>query len=128
MRVSKVYPSDCCAALLCYTAVQVEAMKHGFAIRTALGDPGTPDKPYPHADSINAAVADLLSDDFINKLRGITKDNDVLPDTAYGGRWVYIQRPELLAVQVCVCVLSGWSGDRHVAVACSVPTVFIHRT
>jgi hypothetical protein len=66
---------------------QVEAMKHGFAIRTALGDPGTPDLPFKWADSINAAVSDLLNDSFIDILRSSTKDDDVLPDTEYGGRW-----------------------------------------
>jgi hypothetical protein len=32
------------------------------------------------------AVADLLDDAFLDKLRAATKDNGVLPDTEYGGR------------------------------------------
>eukprot|EP00878_Enallax_costatus_P018979 GHUV01020007.1.p1 GENE.GHUV01020007.1~~GHUV01020007.1.p1 ORF type:complete len:457 (+),score=130.97 GHUV01020007.1:1014-2384(+) len=65
----------------------VEAMKHGFAVRTALGDPGTPEQPFDHADSINAAVADLLSDDFVAQLRAMTRDNGVIAGDLYGGRW-----------------------------------------
>ncbi|WIA36576.1 hypothetical protein OEZ86_007868 [Tetradesmus obliquus] len=65
----------------------VEAMKHGFAIRTALGDPGTAERPFPHADAINAAVRDLLDDSFVEKLRAATRDDGVLPDDEYGGRW-----------------------------------------
>jgi hypothetical protein len=61
-------------------------MKHGFAVRTALGDPGTAEQPFPHAGAINAAVADLLADAFVDKLRAATKDDGVLPDTEYGGR------------------------------------------
>jgi gamma-glutamyltranspeptidase len=67
-------------------ALQVEAMKHGFAVRTALGDPGTPKQPFPHAAAITAAVKDLLDDAFVDKLRAATKDDGVLPDTEYGGR------------------------------------------
>lgn len=66
--------------------MQVEAMKHGFAVRTALGDPGAPEQPFEHADSINAAVADLLSDEFVASLRKLTQDNGVIADEVYGGR------------------------------------------
>ncbi|KAF8065580.1 GGT2 [Scenedesmus sp. PABB004] len=65
----------------------VEAMKHGFAVRTALGDPGTPAAPFPHADRIAAAAADLLDARFAASLRAATRDDGVLPDEAYGGRW-----------------------------------------
>ncbi len=64
-------------------------MKHGFAVRVHLGDTGAP--PGPHAPNItadvSAAVNDLLSDTFTDQLRAITKDNGVLPDDRYGGRW-----------------------------------------
>lgn len=63
-------------------------MKHGFAVRTALGDPGSPQQPFPEAASIQAAVGDLLSDGFVDALRAKTQDDDVLPDNQYGGRWV----------------------------------------
>lgn len=84
-------------------ASQVEAMKHGFAIRTALGDPGTPQQPFPHAAAVNAAVQDLLDDAFVEKLRAATKDNGVLPDTEYGGRWAWLPSGclQLQALMVC---------------------------
>lgn len=65
---------------------QVEAMKHGFAVRTALGDPGTSEAPFEHADSIHAAVSDLLSNEFVSQLKRITLDNGVIADDKYGGR------------------------------------------
>lgn len=61
-------------------------MKHGFAVRTALGDPGTEDHPFPEANKILAATRDLLNDTFVGYLRAITSDDGVLQDTAYGGR------------------------------------------
>ncbi len=45
----------------------IEAQKHAFAIRTALGDPGTPDRPFAFKDEIWAAVGDLLNDEFIER-------------------------------------------------------------
>jgi len=63
-------------------------MKHGFAVRTALGDPGSQLQPYESADAIAAAVGDLLDDAFVDKLRSATRDDTVLDDRAYGGRWV----------------------------------------
>lgn len=62
-------------------------MKHGFAVRTALGDPGTPGAPTQLADSINAATRDLLDDGFVAQLRGMTRDDAVLPPEQYGGAW-----------------------------------------
>jgi hypothetical protein len=64
----------------------VEALKHGFAVRTALGDPGTPAAPFPGAAAISAAAADLTSDAFISRMRAMTQDDGVLPSDAYGGR------------------------------------------
>lgn len=66
--------------------MQVEAFKHGFAMRTALGDPGPDDKPLPGAARIHAAVRDMLNDTFIDTLRAATKDDAVLPAVAYGGK------------------------------------------
>jgi gamma-glutamyltranspeptidase len=62
-------------------------MKHGFAVRTALGDPGTPADPSPHASSIWAATKDLLSDAFVTQMRGVTSDTGVLDSKQYGGKW-----------------------------------------
>ena len=62
-------------------------MKHGFAVRTALGDPGTKTAPSEHAASINDALSDLLNDEFIEELRSKTKDDSVLDDDQYGGKW-----------------------------------------
>lgn len=70
-----------------YAVAQVEALKHGFAVRTALGDPGSKAQPYATAHRITAAVSDLLNDTFIDQLRAATHDDTVLEDTAYGGKW-----------------------------------------
>ena len=70
------------------THLQVEAFKHGFAVRTALGDPGNQQRPFPEAGKIRAAARDLLNDTFVDYLRALTSDDTVLRDTAYGGRWV----------------------------------------
>jgi hypothetical protein len=67
--------------------LQDEAFKHGFAVRTALGDPGTPEGPFKASKAIHAAVRDLLDDSFVTHLRSITSDDSVLRDTVYGGRW-----------------------------------------
>lgn len=64
-------------------------MKHGFAVRTALGDPGTEEHPFPAAHKIHAATRDLLNGTFVEYLRAITSDDGVLQDTIYGGRWAY---------------------------------------
>lgn len=61
-------------------------MKHGFAVRTALGDPGTQERPFPEARKIHAAVRDLLNDTFVDYLRALTSDDTVLRDSVYGGR------------------------------------------
>ena len=72
----------------------IEAMKHGFAVRAALGDPGGAKgggggrrRRSPYADQILAAARDLLDDDFIDTLRAATRDGGVLAPEAYGGRW-----------------------------------------
>jgi hypothetical protein len=72
----------------CPVGWQVEALKHGFAVRTALGDPGTKEQPFSESDKIQLAVQDLLNDTFVNHLRALTSDDTVLQDLAYGGRWV----------------------------------------
>lgn len=81
-------PAYCCrTSVPCCSLCQVEAFKHGFAVRTALGDPGTKQRPFPESDKIHAAVRDLLSDTFVDHLRALTSDDTVLQDLSYGGRW-----------------------------------------
>lgn len=72
---------------LCLLLLQVECLKHGFAVRTALGDPGTAEHPSEHAGSIKAALTDLLDDSFIEGLKAKTKDDWVLDQEEYGGKW-----------------------------------------
>ncbi|KAL4444378.1 hypothetical protein ABPG75_012115 [Micractinium tetrahymenae] len=63
----------------------VEAMKHAFALRMNLGDPG-PDavNPFVQLTPILGALADP---DFISSLRSEILNNGTLPMNAYGGRW-----------------------------------------
>jgi hypothetical protein len=84
--------------------VQVEAFKHGFAVRTALGDPGTQQRPFPAAAKVHAATRDLLNDTFVDYLRALTSDDTVLQDTMYGGRCA--QAAMICAERVCW----AWSG------------------
>ncbi|KAI8464305.1 MAG: gamma-glutamyltranspeptidase [Monoraphidium minutum] len=70
----------------------IEAQKHGFAVRTALGDPGPEGAPFAHADEIWAATRDLLDAGFTDSLRAATRDGRVLAPEAYGGRWNPIGR------------------------------------
>lgn len=62
-------------------------MKHGFVMRTALGDPGPADNPNNMAPQIQEVLSDLLDDAYISQLRAMTKDNSVLPSSRYGGKW-----------------------------------------
>ncbi|KAF5840576.1 nucleophile aminohydrolase [Dunaliella salina] len=64
--------------------VQVEAMKHAFGARLALGDPGTLERPY--AD-IKAAMDALLDPYFAEGLRRmVEKGSSVLDVHQYGGK------------------------------------------
>ncbi|GLC51597.1 hypothetical protein PLESTB_000519700 [Pleodorina starrii] len=63
---------------------QVEAMKHAFAVRNALGDPGTPAMPYT---DVAAVLADIANASFAQQLRSLINDSAVLPHSMYGGRW-----------------------------------------
>lgn len=63
----------------------VEAMKHAFALRMNLGDPG-PNAANPFVQL--SPILDSINDpDFITSLRSEILDNGTLPLNAYGGRW-----------------------------------------
>jgi gamma-glutamyltranspeptidase len=58
----------------------VESLRHAFALRMSLCDPDF------NKNTTNAAVQDLMEGDYMEKLRQMTKDNDTLPLTLYGGK------------------------------------------
>ncbi|PRW56746.1 gamma-glutamyltranspeptidase 1-like [Chlorella sorokiniana] len=60
-----------------------EALKHAFALRMSLGDPGpTPELPFV---DLSAILSALNSSDFIDSLRSSISDSGTLPFSAYGG-------------------------------------------
>jgi gamma-glutamyltranspeptidase len=60
----------------------VEAMRHAFSIRMSLSDPSF------NSDVTRDAVNDLMSGDYMESLRLITKDNSTLGISQYGGvKW-----------------------------------------
>jgi gamma-glutamyltranspeptidase len=60
----------------------VEAMRHAFAIRMSLSDPAF------HSNVTKNAVRDLVSGPYMESLRKLSKDNDTLTLSQYGGkRW-----------------------------------------
>ena len=60
-----------------------EALKHAFAMRAALGDPGPPAAPFL---DLSRPLADMLNSSYVDALRAATRDDGVLPLGAYGGR------------------------------------------
>ncbi|MEW5317524.1 MAG: hypothetical protein WDW38_008812 [Sanguina aurantia] len=62
----------------------VESMKHGFAVRMALGDPGTPAQPFWNVTSV---LADMYSPAFVDSLRASINNSGVLQQGQYGGKW-----------------------------------------
>jgi gamma-glutamyltranspeptidase len=58
----------------------VEAMKHAYAVRMSLSDPAF------FSNVTEAVVKDMMSGPFMEELREIIKDDDVLPLSRYGGR------------------------------------------
>jgi len=60
-----------------YTHRLVEGMKHAFGLRMALGDPAFVD--------VTDVTAAMVSDEYIDGLRGSCNDTDVLPQRMYGG-------------------------------------------
>lgn len=48
--------------------MQAEALKHAFAVRSHLGDPGTPDAPFAN---VTAVMASILDPAFADELRWV---------------------------------------------------------
>lgn len=68
----------------------VEALKHAYSVRMSLSDP----EFYPAQDA--AAVKDLMTGDFMEKMRNLTLDDDTLPMNLYGGdKWGFLTDADL---------------------------------
>ena len=66
----------------------VEAMRHVFAIRMSLSDPT---EVFGSTNITAAAVHDLLQGDYMESLRRLSRDNDTLPLSLYGGpKWAQL--------------------------------------
>lgn len=64
----------------------VEACKHAFSVRMSLSDPVFDEK------TVSAAVNDLVTGPYIDKLRRATRDNETLPLQEYGGaKWAQLK-------------------------------------
>jgi len=69
----------------------VEAMKHAYAIRMSLSDPEF------FSNVTAAAVKDMTTGPLMEELRRMTKDDDVLPMSKYGGaKWALLEDEEVL--------------------------------
>ncbi|KAL6756604.1 gamma-glutamyltranspeptidase-domain-containing protein [Haematococcus lacustris] len=69
---------------LLHTHWTVEALKHAFALRLWLGDPGTPARPHTNVTQV---LSSLLDPAFATTLRDTIRDDAVLAPEAYGGTW-----------------------------------------
>jgi gamma-glutamyltranspeptidase len=68
----------------------VEACKHAFSIRMSLSDPAF------DSDTVTAAVNDLVTGPYIEELRKITRDNETLPLSQYGGiKWAQLSETDI---------------------------------
>ena len=63
-----------------------EAMKHAFALRMSLGDPGS-DKAAPMVPHLQELLGDMLSTEYASTLREVINDDSVLNISMYGGKW-----------------------------------------
>lgn len=59
---------------------QIEALKHGFAVRMNLGD--------PDYVNISKVVSDMLSPNFARTLQKTINDNKTFDPGHYGGRYI----------------------------------------
>lgn len=67
----------------------VEACKHVFSIRMSLSDPAF-DK-----DTVTDAINDLVTGPYMEELRKITRDNETLPLSQYGGtKWAQLSEAD----------------------------------
>ena len=64
----------------------VEAMKHAYAVRMSLSDPGF------FSNVTAAVVKDMMTGSYMEELRKMTLDDDVLSMSGYGGdRWGFFE-------------------------------------
>lgn len=63
-----------------------EAMKHAFALRMSLGDPGS-NAAAPMVPHLEELLTDMQSLDYAGSLREALKDDAVLNISMYGGKW-----------------------------------------
>ena len=81
-----------------------EAFRHVFAIRMSLSDPAY------YANVTAEAVADLVSSPYMESLRRITRDDDVLPLSQYGGKkWAQLKDED----ELDVTAKDAHEGDRR---------------
>lgn len=66
-----------------------EAMKHVFAMRSHLGDPGYRGRAFEYSptDEVAEVVRAMLSDDYIAGLQSATNDGGTMDIESYGGEW-----------------------------------------
>ncbi|GAX84299.1 hypothetical protein CEUSTIGMA_g11721.t1 [Chlamydomonas eustigma] len=62
----------------------VESMKHIYAVRTSMGDPGTPEHPFRNMSEL---LSDMMDSEFSKRLRESVHDDRVLDASEYGGQW-----------------------------------------
>jgi len=67
-------------------------MKHAFALRLSLGDPGA-DGEFMDLSQI---LEDMLSDEFVDQLRNDTSDAKTMPFNLYGGKYNASSLPVVL--------------------------------
>jgi gamma-glutamyltranspeptidase/glutathione hydrolase/leukotriene-C4 hydrolase len=72
----------------------IEAMKHAFALRMNLGDPGPdPSNPFVNITKQDALLEDILSRKYADGLRSDILDNTTQPPENYGGQWNVLRAP-----------------------------------
>jgi gamma-glutamyltranspeptidase/glutathione hydrolase/leukotriene-C4 hydrolase len=64
-----------------------EAMKHAFALRMSLGDPGSSGGESSLVPHLKELLADMQSPEYADSLRDMILDDGVLNTTMYGGKW-----------------------------------------
>ncbi|KAL4550318.1 hypothetical protein Ndes2526B_g08473 [Nannochloris sp. 'desiccata'] len=64
-----------------------EAMKHAFALRMSLGDPGSSSGESSLVPHLKELLADMQSAEYADSLRDAILDDGVLNTTIYGGKW-----------------------------------------
>ena len=64
-----------------------EAMKHAFALRMSLGDPGSSSGESSLVPHLKELLADMQSSEYADSLREMILDDGVLNTTMYGGKW-----------------------------------------